>query len=279
MNYAVSVENLTFSYESQEVLSRISQNFTAGEMTGILGHNGCGKSTLIKNMLGYLRPESGQVRFISRDKDSKGSFSARQGKTIWPKLSRVVSFVPQKAGIPSSISAFDVVLMGRLPHVSNRWTGFSVEDHRKTEEVLELLNLSDLKERSMACLSGGEQQKIVLARCLVQETPVILLDEPTANLDMNHTVEIMDRLSERVEETGLTVVTVLHDLNLAARYCDRLVLMSQGEICFSGSPSEVMTPEKLEHVYRIPVEVLLDKDGTPFVLPGRVKKREKKNVR
>lgn len=279
MNYAVSVENLTFNYESQEVLSRISQNFTAGKMTGILGHNGCGKSTLIKNMLGYLRPKSGQVQFIRKDKNSGNSFPARKGKTVWPGLSRVVSFVPQKSGIPSSVSVFDVVLMGRLPHVENRWTGFSAEDHRKTEEVLELLNLSYLKERSMASLSGGEQQKVVLARCLVQETPVILLDEPTSNLDMNHTVEIMDRLSERVEKTGLTVVTVLHDLNLAARYCDQLVLMHKGKICFSGNPTEVMTPKNLEHVYRIPVKVRLDEDGTPFVLPGRVKKREKENVR
>lgn len=278
MSYTVSVENLTFCYESQEVLTHVSQNFTSGEMTGILGHNGCGKSTLIKNMLGYLRPKSGQVRFIQRDSDKDSSFSVRQGKTVWPNLSRVVSFVPQKAGMSSSVSAFDVVLMGRLPHVENRWTGFSVDDHRKTDEMLELLNLSDLKERSMSCLSGGEQQKVLLARCLVQETPVILLDEPTSNLDMNHTVEIMDRLRERVEETGLTVVTVLHDLNLSARYCDRLVLMRQGEICFSGSPEEVMTSETLEHVYRIPVQVRLDEDGTPFVLPGRGKKREKINV-
>ncbi len=266
----VHVQNLSFRYGKNEVIHRLSQTFEAGRITGILGHNGSGKSTLVKNILGFLHPREGQVSFL--DEEGKNvedhDLSGHKGKGGL-KRSRIVSLVPQRPGDFSAQRVFDLVQMGRLPYLKDRWAGFTEEDRKITEHVLEILGLSSFSERMLGSLSGGEQQKIMLARCLVQDTPVILLDEATASLDMHHKVEIMEMLRRDVQQTGLTVIAVMHDLNLAAQFCDTLVLMKQGRIRAWGSPLEVMVPEHLGFVYDMPVRVFLDERNVPFVLPGR----------
>jgi iron complex transport system ATP-binding protein len=260
------VNNINFSYGSEPVLEGISHQFKPGLVTGLIGHNGCGKSTLVKILLGYLKPSGGGISFSSTDSSEfSGCLENHTRKTI----SRFISFVPQKTSVTAGLKAYDLVLMGRLPHVESRWTGFSIEDHESVHNVFDLLNLTDFKERSITSLSGGELQKLLLARCLVQDAPVLLLDEATSNLDLNHTIDIMELISALAKEKNKTVITVLHDLNLAAHYCDEIVMMHRGRVCFSGTPEDVITPSNLSVIFQVPMNVLKDENGTPFILPGR----------
>lgn len=263
MSVGIEVRDLSFSYGGTESaplqIKNFSYSFEAGKVTGVLGHNGCGKSTLIKNILGYLKPLQGEILFA----DQKSSDLTLKEK------SRLVSLVPQKLESAQLISVIELVKMGRLPYLENRWTGFSKKDRDLAMSVLKSLRLDHFADKSFAQLSGGEQQKIIIARSLVQETPIVLLDEATANLDMNHSVEIMSMIRSRVQETGMTAIAVMHDLNMAAQYCDNLVLMAQGEILCSGSPQEVLQSQYLKKAYGIALEVHHDAKGVPFILPGR----------
>ena len=261
MKPVLSIENLHFRYNKKTVLSGITCQISGGEITGILGPNGCGKSTLLKNILGYLRPESGEIRFHQKQTETKSVKNLN--------FSRVISFVPQKANTSLNVTVFDFVLMGRLPHIKSRWIGFSSKDRMETEKIIEDLGIQHFRNLPITCLSGGEQQKIMLARCLVQKAPIVLLDEATANLDMKHTIEIMDLIQRKTDEEGLTAVLVLHDLNLAVRYCSRLILMKKGIIKAAGTPEEIITPENLEDIYEIPLEIYKDNKGSLFVLPKK----------
>ncbi|MDC7222187.1 MAG: ABC transporter ATP-binding protein [Spirochaetales bacterium] len=257
MSLSVTVSELNFSYGTTPILSRISHRFPAGKITGIVGHNGCGKSTLIKNILGYLKPEQGQISF-----GDDHSLSQHQ-------ISKIAGFVPQEIPAGLNTPAYDLILMGRLPHVTSRWAGFSRDDHKRVKRVIEQLGLTRMARKSVGHLSGGERQKILMGRALVQDTPVILLDEATANLDIHHTMEIMELIGELSRKQGVTVITVLHDLNLAAAYCDELLLMRKGQVCRTGTPAEVITGENLEKAYGAALPVRRDERGTPFILPGR----------
>lgn len=267
MSLSVNVSGLGFRYGEAPVLRGFSQRFEAGCLTAVLGQNGCGKSTLLGNLLGYLRPEAGRVVYEAPGSGEAAALGRDRGRR--QELSRLVGFVPQKTEGFSSFKVFDAVQMGRLPYLKSRWSGFGKEDRRLTEEILELLDLSAFGERALGSLSGGERQKVMLARCLVQDTPVVLLDEATASMDMRHTVEIMETLKERIAEKGLTVIAVMHDLNLAARYGDRLCFMKEGKMLCSGKPGEVMTEENLKAAYGFAIGVRTDERGIPFVLPGR----------
>ncbi len=259
MNVSVHVSNLEFSYGSRNVINKMNQRFNAGRITGVLGPNGCGKSTLIKNILGYLQASNGRVEFIN-DADAL---------PLKTRRSRTVSLVPQRPGAMGSETVFDTVQMGRLPYVENRWAGYSSADRKKTEEVMRRLDLTDFQDRPVGDLSGGEQQKVMLARCLVQDTPVMLLDEATANLDMQHKVDIMLKIRERVQNSGTTVIAVMHDLNLAAQFCDSILFMKNGHSRYYGTPREVITSEAINEIYGIHLTVYIDNAGVPFVLPGR----------
>ncbi|MDC7241518.1 MAG: ABC transporter ATP-binding protein [Spirochaetales bacterium] len=194
MSIFVHIKDIHFSYGRTPVLEGLSYTFKAGEMTAVLGHNGCGKSTLMKNIMGYLLPSSGVIDLASEGKSINSIGNSIRNRK---ELSRLVSFVPQRAGSFAASTVFDTVRMGRLPYLKNRWNGFTEEDRSKTVEVLRLLNLESFSERLLGCLSGGEQQKVLLARCLVQETPVIILDEATASMDIHHKVDIMETLKKR----------------------------------------------------------------------------------
>ena len=259
MSVSVQVADLQFSYGERKVLQGVCHRFHPGSITGLLGPNGCGKSTLIKNLLGFLKPSGGTISFFNEDKEL----------SIGRDRSRVVSLVPQRLSEMGSETVFDSVLMGRLPYIQSRWVGFSSKDRQRTELILQRLQLESFSQRLVGNLSGGEQQKVMLARCLVQETPIILLDEATANLDLQHKVSIMETIQSHVERTGATVIAVMHDLNLAAQYCSSLVFLKDGQSWCSGCPIETMTPKTLEEIYSISTTVHQDEQGLPFVLPGR----------
>ena len=251
----LSVDDLSFAYRDRTVLSRISFSVDAGEVLGLVGPNGCGKTTLIKCVDGMLSPQEGKVVLGGRD---LGGMHRRE-------VARAMAYVPQSAGNQTASTVFETVLMGRRPYLN--WT-VSPADEEKVVEALDLLDLGGLAFRKVGELSGGERQRVMIARALVQETGVILLDEPTSNLDIRHQMAVMEVLHGLAEEKGLAVVIALHDLNLAATYCHRLLVLAEGSIYGYGAPEEVLTPEMLGSVYGIEAVVKQDLPA-PYVVPVR----------
>jgi iron complex transport system ATP-binding protein len=256
----IAIENLSFSWSRRKTLEAISLSLRPGELVGFLGPNGSGKSTFLKNLLGYLKPSGGRILF-----------AGEEGKVELPppERARRVSFVPQIPGVKSSFTVAELVLMGRLPRLKDRWAGYSPEDKQKAAEVMEALGIASLAGRNVATLSGGELQKAVIARCLVQEGDVLLLDEATSGLDLNHSVEIMELMRRKADCEGKIILAALHDLNLASQYCDRILLLKDGRLRFAGTPAETLTEEIVEEIYGIRVVVSMDENGRPVALPRR----------
>ena len=251
----LSIEDLAFAYRDRTVLSRVSFSVDAGEVLGLVGPNGCGKTTLIKCVDGMLNPREGKVMLGGRDL-----------RTMHRRdVAREMAYVPQSAGNQTASTVFETVLMGRRPYLN--WT-VSPEDEERVIAALDLLDLKGFAFRKVGELSGGERQRVMIARALVQETDVVLLDEPTSNLDIRHQMAVMEVLCGLAEEKGLAVVIALHDLNLAATYCHRLLVLAGGAIYGYGTPEEVLTPEMLGSVYGIEAVVKQDLPA-PYVVPVR----------
>lgn len=271
---AYSVEGLRFAYgrggagrsPADWVLDGLTFEVRRGEVLGILGPNGSGKSSLLKILAKVLRQQEGSVKLFGDD------LAAMPQQAV----ARAVALVPQETQIAFPFSITEMVLMGRFPH-HRRTLGFSglgwegPEDLRAAEAAMRETDVLHLAHRSIADVSGGERQRAVIARALTQEPTVLLLDEPTAFLDLHHQVDICAILRRLNEELGLTVVLVSHDVNLASQYCDRVLLLDRGKIVGLGGPEEVIRPEVLEQVYGC--RVLIDRhpqSGLPRVtLPGR----------
>jgi iron complex transport system ATP-binding protein len=252
----LEARGISFAYHERLVLNDISLSLKRGEFLGFLGPNGSGKSTFLKNLLGYLKPSQGRIVF------SGAEFSRVE-------RSRRLAFVPQNSMPPASLSVQDVVLMGRLPHIRDRWAGYGKADKQKVAETLKALGIEDMAERDVTSLSGGEMQKVIIGRCLAQEGDILLLDEATSGLDLNHTIEIMELMRKKADDEGKTIVAVLHDLNLAAQYCDRIVLLKNGRVRYEGNPCVILTEEVVEEIYGVRAAVKTDEYGRPFVLPRR----------
>jgi iron complex transport system ATP-binding protein len=254
----IKVQDLHFAYHGRKVLKGISLSLRPGEFLGLLGPNGSGKSTFLKNLLGYLKPQKGRIVFSGMP----DSFGIKDS-------SRFLAFVPQRPELTMSLPVRELVLMGRLPHIRSRWAGYSGQDRRKVDEVLSALGIADLADRDVARLSGGELQKVIICRCLVQEGEIFLLDEVTSGLDLNHSIEIMELIRRKADEEGKIIVAVFHDLNLASQYCDRVLFLKSGTIYCQGSPGEILTEQVVAEIYGIRVLVLKGEDGKPVVLPRR----------
>ena len=234
----LEVNDLTLAYGKNTVIDTMSFSVNKGEMLGLIGPNGSGKSTLIKAVSHVIIPRSGRVIL-----DGKDISTIHRSE-----LARLLSVVPQTPILPSSFSAFEIVLMGRNPHLGLlRYE--SENDMDITYRAMERTATLPFAERRIGELSGGEIQRIVIARALAQQTEVILLDEPTANLDINHQLEILDLIKSLCTRNHLTVIITLHDLNLAAQYCDRLVLIRTGRVHARGTPEEVITTDNIREVY------------------------------
>jgi len=234
----LEIENLSLGYGHTEVVKDLTFQVNPGEMVGLIGPNGSGKSTIIKAMSNVIRPFTGRVLLDGRN----------IAKIRRAELARLVGVVPQIPLLPSVFSAFEIVLMGRNPHLGL----FQYEGPRDmaiTWQAMAKTATQPLAERLISKLSGGEIQRLVVARVLAQQPKSILLDEPTANLDINHQVEILDLIKGLCQEEQLTVVITLHDLNLASQYCDRLVLINEGRVHAQGTPAEVINDENIKAVY------------------------------
>ncbi|MFJ5317364.1 Fe(3+) dicitrate ABC transporter ATP-binding protein FecE [Pectobacterium versatile] len=239
----LTTQNLTAGYGDKRILDGLSLSLPAGKITALLGPNGCGKSTLLKCFAKLLTPESGTIQLNGKP---LSAFSARQ-------LSRHLALLPQQYLTPEGITVRDMVAYGRSPWLS-LWGRLSPDDRQRVQLAMEKTHIVDLADKRLTDLSGGQRQRAFLAMLLAQDTPVVLLDEPTTYLDINHQVELMKLLRE-LNQAGKTVVTVLHDLNQASRYCDHLVMLADGRVMAQGSPHEVMKPELLQRVFSIDAEI------------------------
>lgn len=254
----LEMQNVSLGYHRQPILRDLNLRVSPGELAGLIGPNGCGKSTLIKAFSHIINPLSGTILIDGR---VISGIPRRE-------LARLVGVVPQIPLLPSTFSAFEIVLMGRNPHLGL----FQSEGPRDWNLALQALAKTAtqaLADRRVNELSGGEIQCLLIARALVQETRAILLDEPTANLDIGRQVEILDLMKDLCRNYNLVVLAALHDLNLAAQYCDRLVLIHNGHIHAEGKPSEVITDVNIKQVYGAENCVYTHPvNGLPIVLVG-----------
>lgn len=247
----ISINDLEFAYNGTAVLKSINCNIDKGEFIAVVGPNGSGKSTLIKCMNGILQPKKGKVHIS--DKDIK-QHSLRN-------LSKTMAYVPQNKNSQNSATVFDTVLLGRKPYIN--WRP-SASDMEITSDIIKELQLESIAMKDINKLSGGQQQTVFIARALAQQPEILLLDEPTANLDIKHTIEIMEMLKSFCNN-GLTVVIALHDINLAMRYASKIMMLKNGEI-FACGGKEVLTEENLENLYDIKVRVI-ESNNTFHVIP------------
>ncbi len=252
------VENLSVSYGPRLVLHQVSLRVAAGEVVALLGPNGAGKSTLIRAISGVIAPQEGEVYVGGMD------------VLALPPLQRArwLAVVPQATALPPAFTVWETVLMGRTPYL-NFLGQVSTRDEEIARQALARVDALALLERRVSELSGGEQQRVLLARALAQATPILLLDEPTSHLDLHYQIGFMETVRALASKENLAVLIALHDLNLAARYADRLVLLVEGKVRASGLPAQVLQPALLSEVYRWPVQVLEHPDdgGALLVVP------------
>jgi len=232
--------NVTSGYGATEILKEISFNISPGDFLGIIGPNGSGKSTLLRTATKIITPFNGDI--IVKDRHIKDiSFN---------EMARVLAVVPQDVFFFFPFSVMDIVLMGRIPYAKNRFSLQSKDDENIALEALESVGAIGLKDRFINELSGGERQRVIIAKALAQRPEILFLDEPTTHLDIGHQVEIFALIRRLNKESGLTIVTILHDLNLASEYCDKLILLNEGRIRKIGPPREVLDYKIIEEVYK-----------------------------
>lgn len=247
----LSVNDLSFSYPGREVLKNVSFSISEGDCIGILGTNGTGKSTLLKSMTRILKPQSGAVYVGEED--------IRQ--MSGPQLAQIIGYIAQNQQQMRS-TVFDAVLLGRRPYIN--WD-VGERDIHIVEEVLSTFDLEEYALRYTDELSGGELQKVAIARALAQEPKILLMDEPTSNLDMKNQMDVIDTIKEIVKTRGIAVVVTMHYLNLALRFADKFLLLKDGEV-FAAGGKEIITRENIKEVYDVEVEIKHFNE-TPFVIP------------
>ncbi len=247
----IEIENLEFSYDSTPVLEAVNLQIEEGETLAIIGPNASGKTTLLKCINGILEPEKGRILIEGEELENLDK----------EDIAKKIGHVPQAGTESFPTTVFDTVLMGRKPH--GGWKPGD-EDLEVASKVLEKLDLEDIAMRDIGEISGGQRQKVLIARAIAQNPEVLLLDEPTSSLDLRHQLEVLDIVREQTGK-GISIVMAMHDLNLAARYSDKIAMLKEGKI-FAVGKDEVLTPENIESVYG--VRVTVEKNaGWPRILP------------
>ncbi|SOC56549.1 ABC transporter ATP-binding protein [Ornithinimicrobium cerasi] len=255
--HTLVAEAVTLAYGDRTVVEELDLRVDDGRITVIVGANACGKSTLLRALARLLPPSGGRVLLDGKELHRQPT----------KEVARTLGLLPQSPVAPEGIVVADLVARGRSPHqrLLSRW---SRADDLAVAEALDLTGTSDLADRAVDELSGGQRQRVWIAMALAQRTDILLLDEPTTFLDICHQVEVLDLLTDLNRDRGTTIVMVLHDLNLAARYADRLVAVAQGRVVASGDPSQVLTPAVIRTVFGMSSEVVPDPvSGRPLVLP------------
>jgi iron complex transport system ATP-binding protein len=256
-NPAYEVAGASFRYRpSQPLLEGVDLTLAPGDFVALIGPNGAGKSTLLHLLTGWLQPAAGTVHLGGRP----------IGRWNRGAIARSVAVVPQREEGVFDFTVLEMVLMGRFPHASGTISFESEDDHRAAIEALERVCLAGFEHRSCQQLSGGERQRLLVARALAQETPIILLDEPTSSLDLGHQRMLFALLRE-LNEAGRTVLAISHDINLAAMYAKELAVLHRGRIVARGRPQEIVERSLLESVYQLPLSIIPTEYGIPAVFP------------
>jgi iron complex transport system ATP-binding protein len=242
-----SVDGVSFSYGRLKAVDDLSLSISSGSFWGILGPNGCGKSTLLDLLARCRQPESGIIKYRGRD---MADFAKKD-------MAREIALVPQDYYINFSFTVKEIVLMGRHPYIP-RFASPSEHDLEMVDRIMALLKIEKFQDKYITDLSGGEKQRVIFARALTQDTPVLLLDEATSNMDIQYTLDLLDTVAQGVESQRKTVVAVLHNLNLAAAYCDKLIMMKEGRAVCVGTIDEILTEENLYKVFGIESHIYFD---------------------
>lgn len=257
----LAIEELICGYGEKIILKDINLRIGKGELVGIIGPNGCGKTTLFRAITKILKPKKGNIIL------NNTGIEKIDNKT----LARELAVVSQDInGIAHNMSVEEYVLLGRIPHMKKFQFFESRHDIEIVEKSLDLTHVREFSSRSIDELSGGERQRVFISRALAQEPKLLLLDEPTTHLDIGHQIELLELLSDLNKAKGLTIIIILHDLNLASSYCDRLILMNKGEIFKEGNADNVLTYQNIEEVYKTTVVVeksKVTKKPYVFVVP------------
>ncbi|MDP8218025.1 MAG: ABC transporter ATP-binding protein [Candidatus Theseobacter exili] len=251
----LKLRSVEFEYPSISVLKNISFELNSQETLAIVGKNGAGKSTLIKCINRILEYEKGKILLDEQE----------VAKMKRKDIAKRIAYLPQKSSYTFPIVVFDVVLMGRYPHLSG---GNNKENEKRVWEILKILNLESLALRNFGEISAGQQQKVLIARAIVQEADLLLFDEPTSNLDLRHQLEVMEIIKKIVREKSISAIVAIHDLNLAARYSDNAIMLNNGVIFALGTPFSVFTSENIAEVYGVEA-LVTEKEGIPNIIPQR----------
>lgn len=267
MPAVLDVRNLSVAYGSTHhavlALSNVSLDVQAGEILSIIGPNGAGKSTLVRAISGALPLRSGSITITDPGNASPKDLARLSAV----ERARLLAVVPQARSLPAAFSVYETVMLGRTPYLG--WLGHvRPADQERVRQALEHTRLTHLAERPVAELSGGEQQRVLLARAIAQDAPVLLLDEPTTHLDLQHQSGLLKLVRQLARQHQIAILMVLHDLNLASLYADRAALLVQGQLVAQGKPEEVFTEHTLSSIYRIPVQIIPHPEhGAPLILP------------
>lgn len=255
-------KNMSFAYNQDNILEKINMEIQTGQLISIIGPNGVGKSTLLKCLSNIYKPGSGMVYLNGEE---IVNIEVRE-------LAKILAYVPQRQADNFSMTVYEMILLGRRPYI--KWK-VTAEDEAVVESILERLNIMHLAERELNTLSGGERQKIAVARALAQEAEILFLDEPVSSLDINHQLEVMELLSELVDQDRLTVVVVLHDLNLACNFSDTAYLLWEKGLYTAGKPEQVLTADNIKEVYGIDVDLVEGINGS-YIIPQKLNIRRGK---
>lgn len=252
----IQIENLSIGLSGNAILKEISLSVNEGEYISIIGPNGAGKTTLVKCLAGIYRNWTGSIKIKGKP------FEQYDSKT----LAKLQSYVPQADGRTNPLTVVEFVAMGRYPHLS-AFTTLNANDYAAIDEAIARAGLEAFRHRKMNTLSGGERQMAFIAAALAQETPILLLDEPSTFLDYRHQAEVATLLKKSCRENGITVVAVHHDINTAAACSDRICAIKEGSIIFNGTPAETTQPKTLEEIYNTAFECISSPNGS-FVVSG-----------
>ena len=241
------LDNVSYAYGTTAALEDFTLSLPGGRFYGVVGPNGCGKSTFLDLLVGSKEPASGTISFM------------QQPLTAYKKreLARMVALVPQNFNIGFDYSVEEVVLMGRHPYI-HRFASPAEKDWQRVQDAMEIIGISHFAKRSIMELSGGEKQRVVVARALAQDTPTLLFDEATSNLDIRYSLQIFNKVRALVKNEGRTVIAVIHNLNFAAAYCDEIIFMKKGRVSKKGPVNEVMNAGTIADVFGVDSEVRFD---------------------
>jgi len=251
----LKVHGLFFRYKNVTALKNVGIGLNKGEVLSIVGPNGAGKTTLLKCIVRIVKPDKGTILIDGKD-------ASRMNRL---NLAKCISYVPQASPSKFPISVFDAVLMGRRPYIV--WKP-SNKDLKVVADLLKSMDLENVALRDFDRLSGGQKQKVLLARAFAQDTDYLLLDEPTSNLDLKHQMEVMEMISGMVKRKGMAAMLAMHDLNLASRFSDTIMMLNAGKVFCTGEPLQVMTVENIRSVYGVESEISMS-NGHPYILPIR----------